>query len=57
MAGEEGRFSFSQIYDYLKYGIYPNDFDKEDKRALRKRADYFTLKGAKLRYLGGKLGS
>jgi len=34
----EGRFCYSQIFHYLNCGEYPDNFDKNDKRALRKRA-------------------
>ena len=36
----EGRFTYSVIYEYLKNGKYPEWYEKQDKRALRKRANY-----------------
>ncbi len=49
----EGRFSFSEIFDYLKSGKYPDGFNKNDKRALRKRTEFFDLKETKLYYKNG----
>ena len=46
----EGRFCYSQTFRCLDCGEYPGDFDKNDKRALRKRADFFCVKGTKLYY-------
>ena len=37
----EARFTFSQISKYLQYGIYPSDFQKSDKQALRKRSNHY----------------
>ena len=50
-----GRFQYDHIIDYLKDGKYPNNFHKDDKHALRKRAKYFTLIEGHLCYIGGKL--
>ena len=49
----EGRFCNSQIFRYLDCGEYPGDFDKNDKTALRKRAEFFCVKGTKLYYKAG----
>ena len=38
----DGRFSYSIIHDYLTKRSYPAHFSKEDKRALRKRAQHFA---------------
>ena len=38
---EEGKFSLSQVYDYLSSGSYPDHFEKEEKHGLRKRATFF----------------
>ena len=54
---EEGKFSFSQLYDYLSSGSYPDHFEKEEKRGLRKRAAFFVIKEAQLYYKGGKSAS
>ena len=44
MAGaSDGRFAFSQIFEYLKSGSYPESFDKNDKRGLRNRAAFFVV--------------
>ena len=50
---KEGRFEYSEIYAYVKEGTYPSDYSKEEKRALRKRAKFFTVKGTMLNYIGG----
>ena len=45
MAGaSDGRFAFSQIFEYLKSGSYPESFDKNDKCGLRKRAAFCVVK-------------
>ena len=49
---KEGRFNYSEIYVYVE-GTYPCSYDKDDKRALRKRAKFFAVKGAALYYIGG----
>ena len=51
----EGRFTFSQIYDYLRNGEYTVGCEKADKRSLRRRAEFFFVRGDKLYYNGGKL--
>ena len=53
-SASDGKFSFSQIFDYLKTGSYPDNFDKSDKRGLRKRAAFFVIKDTKLYYTAGK---
>ena len=52
-SAREGRFLYSEIYDYINSGKYPTGFEKADKLALRKRAKYFDVRGTKLVYLGG----
>ena len=49
----DGRFAYATIHSYLDCGVYPKDFSKSDKLALRKRAKYFCTKGADLYYVGG----
>lgn len=46
----DGRFSFSEIFDYVNSGKYPDNYDKNDKRALRKRASNFSTKDGSLYY-------
>ena len=53
---KDGRFSFSEIHRYLSAGIYPDDFSKPDKQALRKRAKFFRAKNTALYYVGGHKG-
>ena len=50
---QDGRFSFTEIYHYIKEGKYPNSFSKPDKQALRKRAKFFIIKDTQLYYIGG----
>lgn len=50
---QDGRFSFAEIYAYIKDGRYPSSFTKADKQALRKRAKFFTVKDTQLYYVGG----
>ena len=49
-----GRFSYQEIFTYLREGKYPEDFEKKDKQALRKRVKFFAVKDAHLYYVGGK---
>ena len=48
----EGRFSYSEIYDYLASHKYPLGFSKADKLALRKRSKFFQVKDGHLYYTG-----
>ena len=50
----EGRFSYQIIQDYVTKKEYPPSFSKEDKRSLRRRAQYFTCKDGQLYYSGKK---
>ena len=50
---QDGRFSFAEIYTYIKDGRYPSSFTKAYKQALRKRAKFFTVKDTQLYYVGG----
>ena len=50
----DDRFSFSEIYQYLNSGIYPENYDKKDKLSLRKRSKFFQCRGKDLIYIGGK---
>ena len=49
---KDGRFNFKEIHKYLVQGVYPSSFSKSDKQALRKKAKFFTVKGAELYYTG-----
>ena len=49
----EGRFSYDELYHYLRDGSYPQGYSKVDKAALRKRAKFFTCEGSDLYYVGG----
>ena len=44
-----GRFSFTDIYQYLRKWSYP-DISKADKSSLRRRSKFFCYKGADLFY-------
>ena len=48
----EGRFSYSEIHDYLASHKYPLGFSKSDKLALRKRSKFFQVKDGHLYYTG-----
>ena len=50
----DGGISFNQVFEYLNDGSYPNGFDKNDKRVLRKRADFFAVKDTKLYHTSGE---
>ena len=50
---QDGRFSFTEIYHYIKEGKHLNSFSKPDKQALRKRAKFFIIKHMQLYYIGG----
>ncbi len=51
---QEGRFLYKDIYNYIEEGIYPENYQKQDKLALRKRAKYFQIVEGSLHYVGGK---
>ena len=44
----DGRFSYSVINHYLSQMSYPANFAKEDKHALRKRAQHFACEDREL---------
>ena len=51
----DGRFSYTDIYNYVWKKEYPSLLTKEDKQALRKRAKFFRGKeGGHLYYVGRK---
>ena len=49
---QEGRFSFSEIQNYLSAQKYPLGFSKADKLALRKRVKFFKVDNGHLYYTG-----
>lgn len=49
---QEGRFTYSEINDYLLSQKYPVGFTKADKLALRKRAKFFKINDGQLYYTG-----
>ena len=51
-----GRFSYQEIFTYLREGKCPEYFEKKDKQALRKRVKlfFFAVKDAHIYYVGGK---
>ena len=53
MAERFGRFTYDQLFNYIREGAYPKGWTKEDKQAMRKRARYFEVKGSNLYYVGG----
>ena len=50
---KESRFTNCDIFVYVKDGKYPDDYTKDEKRALRKRAKFFVARGTTLYYVGG----
>ena len=40
-AESEGKFSYQQIYDYIKHGKYPETLEKDDKLAPQKQSKFF----------------
>ena len=49
---EFGRFSYSEIYNYIADQTYPDSFSKADKSSLRKRSKFFCINNAELFYRG-----
>ena len=43
-----------RIFTDVREGKYPEDFEKKDKQALRKRVKFFAVKDAHLYYVGGE---
>ena len=50
----EGRFTYREIFDYIKSGQYSEGLAKADKLSLRKRAKFFQVVESSLYYVGGK---
>ena len=50
----EGKYAFSDIYNYVADNTYPAHADKAYKRGLRKRSKYFSADGGRLYYVDGK---
>ncbi len=48
----ECQYSYTAIKEYLRAVVYPDGYDKQSKRGLRKRSKYFTLEGGHLMYIG-----
>ena len=49
----DGKFSFTDVFNYLQYKSYPGGMSKADKNSLRRRAAYFTVREENLYYVGG----
>ena len=47
----DGWFSYRVIHRYLSQKSYPANFAKEDKHALRKRAQHFARQNVELYYV------
>ena len=54
-AESEGRFTYRQIYEYIKNGKYPEGFEKCSKLAIRTRSKFFQVQEMHLHYIGGML--
>lgn len=51
-----GKFSYDDIFHYLREASYPGDFTKSEKGSLRKISKYFLVKGADLFYKSKSTG-
>ena len=49
-----GRFSYQEIFPYLREGKNLEYFERKNKQALRKRVKFFAVKDAHLYYVGRK---
>ena len=49
----DGKFSFSEMYDYLAKGSYPEGLSKSEKSVMRRRAKFFSVHEKDLYYIGG----
>ena len=45
---DEGKFTYRQIYDYIKDGKYREGLAKAEKLSLRKRFKFFQVEGTLL---------
>ena len=52
-AENEGKFTYQQIYGYIKHGKYPETVQKDDKLALWKQSKFFQAQEMHLYYIGG----
>ena len=53
VSSTDGKFLFSDIYNYLRHSRYPEGLSKADKNALRKRSKFFRVNDKDLYYIGG----
>ena len=49
----DGKFTFGQIYNYLRNGAYPEGLSKSEKSVMRRRAKFFRVNEEDLYYIGG----
>ena len=52
-ADSDGKFSFSEIYNYLCHDKYPEGTSKAEKNSLRRRVKYFRIRDENLNCVGG----
>ena len=45
-SSDNGRFKFCTVFEYLSRGKYPENFDKKDKLALRKKIKVLHMQRA-----------
>ena len=50
----DGKYTFSELYDYLSRREYPPDASKQYKLGIRKRSKYFITDEGRLYYIGGQ---
>ena len=49
----DGRFSFTAIYNYLRYQKYREGASNLEKNSLQRRSKYFMLQNEDQYYIGG----
>ena len=52
-AESEGKFTYRQIYEYIRDGKYPEVFEDCEKLSRRKRSQFFKVQEMHLYYTGG----
>ena len=46
---------YDVLYGYLTRGVYPNEYNTNKKRSLRRKAVHYSVDNGELFYIGGKI--
>ena len=48
------KFSYSEVFEYIKFGRYPPESTSKYKRSLRRKANNFRVHEGRLYYIGNQ---